>query len=291
MSFLLGAMALAVVAAERALTGKAGAGDGPRSTRGLHIPLGRWKVVASGFVATVVGLSVLVPVAVLGFWAIRGVVRGSTRGAAVVGHIGSLLEPALNTAVVSIVAAVAAVAVVVPVAYLTVRHRSRVGAASYALVVAGFALPGLALALGLGFWTVATPVHETLLLLVFAYVVHFGAQALRAAQVAVAGVPRKMDEAARALGAGWLRRARTIDLPLMTPGLLAGGGLVLLSAMKELPATLLLAPTGFDTLARKIWSSTQDGFLADASLASLLLLAVSGVLTWVLVIRRAHLLD
>jgi len=62
---------------------------------------------------------------------------------------------------------------------------------------------------------------------------------------------------------------------------------VLLSTMKELPATLLLAPPGFETLATKIWAATEEAFLADASLASLILIALSAVLTYVLVIRRA----
>ena len=122
----------------------------------------------------------------------------------------------------------------------------------------------------------------------FAYVVHFGSQALRAAQVAVAAVPSHLDDVARTLGAGRLRRLRTVDLPLATPGLLAGAGLVLLSTMKELPATLLLAPPGFETLATRIWNTTEDAFLADTSLASLLLLALSGVLTWFLVVRRGN---
>jgi iron(III) transport system permease protein len=72
----------------------------------------------------------------------------------------------------------------------------------------------------------------------------------------------------------------------MLPGLLAGGGLVLLSTMKELPATLLLAPAGFQTLATKIWTATEDAFLADASLAALVLVVVSAVLTWLLVVRQ-----
>ena len=95
------------------------------------------------------------------------------------------------------------------------------------------------IALSLVSWTLRSPIldrlYQTLPLLIFAYVVHFGAQAMRASQVAVDGVPRRVDDAARALGAGRWRRFRTIDLPIMLPGLAAGGGLVLLSVMKELP--------------------------------------------------------
>jgi iron(III) transport system permease protein len=63
---------------------------------------------------------------------------------------------------------------------------------------------------------------------------------------------------------------------------------VLLSTMKELPATLLLAPTGFKTLATRIWGAQTDGFYADVGLASIVLLALSALLTWLLVIRRAE---
>ena len=66
-----------------------------------------------------------------------------------------------------------------------------------------------------------------------------------------------------------------VTIPLARPGLVAGGALVFLSVMKELPATLLLRPNGFETLAIRIWSTTGEGFYTKASLASLALLAVS----------------
>ena len=101
-------------------------------------------------------------------------------------------------------------------------------------------------------------------------------------------MPSRLDDAARMLGASRARRFATIELPLMLPGLAAGAGLVLLSTMKELPATLLVAPRGFETLATRMWGQTEDGFLAQAGLASLVLVTVSGLLTWLLVIRRAE---
>ena len=73
----------------------------------------------------------------------------------------------------------------------------------------------------------------------------------------------------------------------MRPGLLAGGGLVLLSTVKELPATLLLAPIGLQTLTTRVWGSFEGGFLAEAGLASIALVVASGMLTWGLVLRRA----
>ena len=142
------------------------------------------------------------------------------------------------------------------------------------------------------FWVLgadfASALYQTLPLLVFAYVIHFGAQAMRASQVAVASVPRRLDDAARILGASRIRRFRTVELPMMLPGLTAGAGLVLLSTMKELPATLLLAPPDFETLATRIWSANESNYFAQVGLASLILLALSGVLTWMLVVRRTE---
>ncbi|MBW3663788.1 MAG: iron ABC transporter permease [Actinobacteria bacterium] len=292
LSLQLGLLAILIAASERGITKGPTVSAGPRAVRGLRLELGRWRAVATAVVAATVGLALLAPVAVLTFWSVRGLVRGSGRASAVAADVGQLVAPAVNTAVVSVVSAVVAVIIVLPVAYLTVRRPSRTGGVANAVVVGGFALPGLAIALALTFWTLRTPgplrgLYQTMSLLVFAYVVHFGAQALRTAQVAVAGIPPRLEDAARSLGAGRMRRLWTLELPLMTPGLLAGAGLVLLSTMKELPATLLLAPAGFETLATRIWVAAEDAFVADASIASLILIALSGVLTWILVIRRS----
>lgn len=251
--------------------------------------MGRLRWIASAAVLFVVGNALLGPLVVLGWWAGRGL-TGTGQLAAT--DFGDLASPAFNTAGLGVAAALITVAVVLPVAYLSARHRTRVGAVASAVVTGSFALPGLLIALALVFWVLQAPVvgglYQTVPLLLTAYAVHFGAQALRAAQVAVAGVPSRLDDAARMLGAGRVRRFRTIDLPLMVPGLLAGAGLVLLSTVKELPATLLLRPTSVDTLAVHIWQARESAQWAETGLASLALVALSGVLTWFLVIRRAE---
>jgi iron(III) transport system permease protein len=283
LTLLLAAIALGVVAAERVSARRATAAGGRAGRGGLVVPLGRWRAPALSFLVAVVMLALGVPVGVLVFWVVRGWEN--------VADPGALLPAMLNTAAASVGAAVAAVAAVLPVAYLTVRHRSRVGGIANAFVVAGFALPGLALALALVVVTLGAPapvgrLYQTFPLLVFAYVVHFGAQALRGAQAALGAVPPRVEDAARVLGANRVQRLLRVELPLMAPGLLAAGGLVLLSSMKELPATLLLAPAGFQTLAMEVWQATESALFAQASLAALVLIALSGVLTWVLVVRR-----
>lgn len=285
----LGLLALLVVATERAVTARPIQVRAARAARSLSVPLGRLRPLSLMFVSGLVGTALVIPVAVLGFWAVRGVVQGSTSGVLVT---GSILGPTLNTALASVVAAIVAVVVVLPVAYLTVRHRSRVGDISNAVILGGFALPGLAIALSMVYLTVSSAflssIYQTLLLLVAAYVIHFGAQAMRAAQVALSTVPTSLEDAAQVLGLRRWQRFLRVEIPLMLPGLLAGGGLVLLNTMKELPATLLLAPAGFQTLAMKIWQASESAFFSDAAIAALLLIALSGVLTWLLVIRRAE---
>ena len=141
------------------------------------------------------------------------------------------------------------------------------------------------------FWTLHASPFEfligTLPVLVFAYVVHFGAQAVGTSQVAVSAVPRRMGDAARLLGAGRLRRLTTVELPLMAPGLAAGGGLVMLSTMKELPATLLISPIGFRTLAVEIWNTYEASYLPETAILALILVAISALLTWLLVVRHS----
>jgi iron(III) transport system permease protein len=291
LSLLLAVVALAVVAGERMAARRRPPLEGARARRPLQVPLGRWRWPALAGVVAWVGLALGGPLASLGLWAWRGL-TGETSSLAAGDGLADLVEPALNTAGIGVVTAVVAVAVLLPLAYLTARHRAPAGDAANGLVAAGFALPGLVIALAVVFWSRQLPaswgLYQSFTMLVFAYVVHLGAQSLRAAQVAVGSVPRRLDESARMLGAGRARRFATIELPLMVPGLAAGAGLVLLSTMKELPITLLTKPLGFETLSTRIWADIEAFSLAEAALASLVLVAVSGVLTWLLVVRRTE---
>ncbi|MDP8959747.1 MAG: ABC transporter permease subunit [Actinomycetota bacterium] len=290
LSLILAVVALIVVAAERMVTRRMPTVEVASPRPPVQVRLGGWVTPALLAVVLITGMALLAPVLVLGHWAWRG--RG---GAALLAQLGELAGPAANTLVVSVLTAVLAVVLVLPVAYLAGRaagRMGRIGALAGAMVVAGFAIPGLVIALAIVFWALRAPVavYQTLPLLVLAYLVHFGAHAMEASRVAVAGLPGRMSDAARTLGATRARRLLRVELPLMVPGLLAGGGLVLLSVMKELPATLLLAPIGFQTLATKVWGAATEGFLAETGVASLVLVALSGVVTWWLVVRRARLL-
>ena len=131
--------------------------------------------------------------------------------------------------------------------------------------------------------TLAPFLYQTLGLLVFAYAVHSLPQALAPLDATLAPLSPRLDDAARVLGARWLRRHARVTLPLLWPGVASGLALVFLTTAKELPATLMLAPTGFDTLATTVWSAAENVEMGRAGAASIVLLVASaGALTFIL---------
>lgn len=247
--------------------------------------LRNWLMAA---VLVIVALALIAPIGVFVVWWFRG-------GQGVVASFAALRDPAAHSALAGLTAGGAAMVLLLPAAYLVAKRTSRIAGAVNLMVAATFALPGLVLALALAYWILRAPgpiggLYQSFPLLIIAYVVHFGVQSHRSTTAAVQAMSPQYGEAARMLGSGPIRRFVTVDLPLISPGVIAGGGLVMLSTMKELPATLLLAPLGFDTLATRVWGAAADGFLADTGIASLMLVAISALLTWILVLRPAQLI-
>jgi len=272
-----------VVTAERRFRGSS---NPDQRTAGSQRPteLGWRKIPATLTCAAAVAIGLVIPVSSLALWAGRGISNG-------VVQFGDLVQPAINTAGVALVTAVVAVVVVLPIAIETTRRPGPIPSISAGAVLGGFAIPGLVIALALVVIALNVPafgwLYQSLTLLVIGYVIHFGSQALASTELAVRAVPTRVREQARLLEPSPVRRTAAVDVPLMRPGLLAGGGLVMLATVKELPVTLLLAPIGFSTLATEIWGGFDEGFYAETGVASLLLIAVSASLTWLLVLRSS----
>ncbi|MCW2926323.1 MAG: binding-protein-dependent transport system inner rane component [Thermoleophilia bacterium] len=246
------------------------------------VALGPWKWPALVFVTTVSAFALVVPLAVLAWWLGTLGVDGEwgarlTETLAAMG--GSLLASSLGAAV--------AAALAVPVALLLVRAPGRLPSTVEAIVYSGYALPGLVAALGLTFFATRTAfwLYQTLALLVVAYVIRFLPQAVGATRAALERVNPTLESAARGMGMGPWRAFRSVTLRLAGPGILAGAMLVFLTAMKELPATLVLRPTGYETLATQVWSDTNVSDYAEAALPALVLVAISAIPLWLLVIR------
>jgi len=292
LSLILLVLAAIVVIAERLLLRRAPATAGVRVSRTVQYRLGRARWAGFGFASMTAVLAIGAPMLALGDWASDGLLRSTRGGRPLTIDADKVVDAAWHTLESSILTAVVAVVAVAPIAYLVGRHRDRFGSIPHAIVISTFALPGILIALSLRFWTLRSGFagdwfSDTRALLVFAYVVRFGSLAMGTVLVAVQTIPDRLQDAAATLGAGRLRRLRTIDLPLMLPGLLAAAGLVLLSTMKELPISLIIAPIGYSTLTTRIFGSFEDAFVAEAGIMAVVLVALSAVLTWFLVLRRA----
>ncbi len=237
----------------------------------VRIGLGRWRWPSAAGVVAVVAAGLGVPVGVLGYWATVGSSRST----------GDVLAGAATTSVaLASAAALVAVAAAVPVALLAVRHRTRFARGVETLSFSGYALPGLVIALALVFFAAPYPLYQTLSLVVLAYVIRFLPEAIGSVRSSLAQVDPALEEVARSLGRGRLATTATVTLPLVRRGLAAGGALVFLTAMKELPATLVLRPPGTDTLAVRVWTGASEGLYAQAAPAALILVVVSALVLW-----------
>jgi iron(III) transport system permease protein len=191
---------------------------------------------------------------------------------------GSLMTASLGATVVLILA--------LPVAVLGARFPGRLTTATERLAFSGYALPGIVVALAFVFAGAGLPlVYQTLPLLLLAYAVLFLPQASEPIRSALLQVPPRLEEAGRILGRTRTAVFRRVVLPQAARGLAAGFALVFLTVMKELPATLLLRPTGFETLATGVWTESSVGRFGDASIPALLLVTLSALPLY-LVARR-----
>jgi iron(III) transport system permease protein len=119
--------------------------------------------------------------------------------------------------------------------------------------------------------------YQSFVLLAFAYAVLFLPKSLGASRSSLEAVTPALGQVAQTLGYSPLRAWLSTSGRISLPGIAAGGLLVMLTAMKELPATLMLRPTGFDTLATELWSRTElaaFGAAAPYALALILLAAI-----------------
>ncbi len=174
------------------------------------------------------------------------------------------------------------------------------------LVGLGYAVPGAVIAVGVlipvtrldnwlaGQWEHWFGSNPGLLLtggiaaLIYAYLVRFLAVALHTVESSLAKITPNMDDAARCLGLGQGETLRRVHAPMLRGSLLTAGLLVFVDVMKELPATLVMRPFNFDTLATQAYTLAADERLAEASTASLAIVAV-GLLPLIALSRQISL--
>ncbi|MDQ1249589.1 MAG: iron(III) transport system permease protein [Actinomycetota bacterium] len=271
LALLLVCLALIFVFAEQSSRGSAqrwrsGAGS---ARRGPDITLGPWRWPA----ATGLGVLSLLALGVPAWSLIRMLVQSAGDGFDPAG----LAQAAAATLAVSALGAVIALALALPVGVLAARYRGTAVRATETGAFMSHVLPGVVVGLSLVFFTLAVvpAAYQSVAVVGFAYGVLFLPKALGSVRTSVAAVPPTLEQQSRSLGQGPLATFRRVTVPLTWPGVLAGGVLAMLTAMKELPATLMLRPTGMETLATQIWRNTEVADYAAAApyAAALLLLA------------------
>ncbi|MFD5622736.1 ABC transporter permease [Streptomyces yangpuensis] len=271
LSVVLVVTTVVLVAVEARTRGRAGhARTGTGTARpAVPTPLGRWRVPALAWCTTITAAAVIMPLATLGYWLAVG--NSATW------NPGGLLETAGTTLGIAAAGAALTTLLALPVGVIAARHQGRTARLLEQAAYAGHALPGITVALSLVFFAVryAEPLYQELPLLVCAYAVLFLPVAVGATRAAVLQSPPVLEDVARSLGRTPLRVLREVTVPLAAPGVAAGAALTFVVCMKELPATLLLRPTGMDTLATRLWTETGTGSFAAAApyAAALILLA------------------
>jgi len=276
---VLAVFALAIIVVERLARGaekryaRVGSG-GPRRPRPLGLGWGR--LPAAAFLGLVAAVALGVPLASLLRWFLAGVSRPGSIGE-VVAAMGASLG-------VSLLGAVLTVALAIPLGLYAARVRTPLALGLERLVFVTHSLPGVIIGLSLVFFgiNVAYALYQSVWLLALAYVTLFLPLASAAVANAARQAPPSLEEAAESLGLTPFAALLRVTLPVMLPGIGAGAALVFLTAMKELPATLLLRPTGMDTLATRLWTYTSVEAYAAAAPYAAILIALAAVPTWFL---------
>ncbi|MCL7749644.1 ABC transporter permease [Halalkalibacter alkaliphilus] len=233
------------------------------------LPLGKWKPLAVFYVGLVFVLSILLPIIVLVYWSIIGIGMGALDD--------RFFGFAWNSIKVSGFAAILCMLLAMPIIYLKSRYPSFISSGIDKLSYAGYALPGVIVGLGMIFiFNNHIPaLYNTFYMIALAFVVRFLPQAMQAGEASLSLVSPRIDEAARSLGYPPWKVMFKVILPSIMPGVLAGGALVFVSSIKELPATLMLRPPGFDTLAVRVYFEATEAIYHLAAPAALLIILVS----------------
>jgi iron(III) transport system permease protein len=274
LSLVLVAVSLLVVGSDLRVRGRGGvvraAGQAQRRTPRTR--LGRATVpVFLGFVA-LVGLALGVPIGSSVYWMFA-------RTTPVLTGI-PLLAAAGHTAAYAAAAGVIATVAAIPLAVLSVRYPGRRIHLLERSTLLVLGMPGLVTALALSYFVERYAggfLYQSATLLVLAYSILFYPLALVAVRASVVRAPARLDDVARSLGRGPVAVLFRVTLPLLAPGLAAAFCLVFLSAVTELTATLILVPTGVQTLATQFWAYQQNLSYGQAAPFALLIMAIAAI--------------
>ncbi len=281
LSSVLICLCLAILGIERLARGKAryarvGGGVARPQKR---FPLGRSApFVLGGFILLAL-LAVIVPLGSLTYWLMTGSsaaflpdeVAKTLTATLLLGFGGALLTSLFS----------------LPLVILSVRNRGRLAVLAERVPYIIHAMPGLVIGLALVFFGIryATPLYQTIPMLLIAYAMLYLPLAQSSQRAALEQAPVRLEEVARTLGNNPFQVFLKITLPLISSGLGAGAALVCVLVMRELTATLLLRPTSVKTLAFQIWDHANNLEYAAAAPYAAILILVSGWPVYLLTMR------
>ena len=244
--------------------------------RAEQVRLGKWSFIGQLYCLALAIIGSGVPLGMLAYWLIKG-----SSAAFPMAAIGEALLSSLSLALGG---AALCLVLAVPVGLLVVRYKGRLAIWAERLPYLLHALPGLVIALALVYFSLhyVPALYQTSALLLIAYALLFLPLAQAPIRTALNKAAPQLEEAARTLGASSFSAFCRVTLPIIFPALGAAFALVFLDAMKELTATLLLSPTGLNTLATQVWSHTSNIEFAAAAPYAALLILVSGLPVYLL---------
>jgi iron(III) transport system permease protein len=277
LSLVLVAISLLVLAGEARLGGRGRVSrSGPMTQRVMpQLRLGGATIPALLGVGLLVALALGLPVGASIYWIFAGGTPSLSNSVSV-----SMVDAAWHTAAYGIFAAALDTVLALPVAVLAIRHT---GAARHFLERSTYlvlAMPGVVIALALTYFTEQYAngfAYQTAPLLVICYTIMFFPLALVGVKAAIARAPAALDEVARSLGQRKLAAFSRVTLRLAAPGLMAAFCLVFLSVITELTATLVLVPTGVQTLATQFWAYQSSLSYGQAAPFALVMIAVAAL--------------
>jgi len=181
---------------------------------------------------------------------------------------------AWNSTYASIIAAIVTVIVAIPVAHAALSGKA--GKIMERVTYLGFGIPGIVMGTALVYGGLQLSFfYQTLALLIIAYMLRFLPLAVGSVRTSTEHLDPSLVKSARVLGATPREVFTRITLPLTMRGIIAGAALVFLESMRELEATLLLGPTGFETLSTYLWRVYEAGYFGRAAIPGLLLVVIS----------------
>lgn len=238
--------------------------------RAMQTKLGKWQAGAQALLFSWFLIGVLIPIVSIIYWTVVGQSQS---------NLGEISRAFVNTVGYGFVGGLTVAFVGLAVAILVVRYRSRYSMNVEKTILITHALPGVVVALSFVFLVNQSvpSLYQTSALVLLAYLALFLPNAVAVLKVPISQVPTGIEEVSRTLGNSQFQTLRRAVIPAAAPGILSATAFVGLTVIKELPATLILRPTGIETLATRLWSATSVSAFSAAAPYALLLILVAGI--------------